>query len=159
VDLRRRPRRHPLASLRLVAAGAALLVGVAGCIAPSRTDTDYQHKAANTAKAALSALGTAQLAAQAATRRRAPDPYLAVVLSESEQDLDSVQGTFGSVQPPSPGADQLRSQVDSLLSDAADVLSALRVAARRQERGEVGRLAAQLPDLQSKLHAIQERYQ
>ena len=136
--------------LRVAAAAAVLLAAGTGCVSPSRTNRDYQSKAANTAAAAASLLGTADLAVQAAARHRAPATYLSVLLGQAEQDLDAVQTSFDAVQPPSPAADTLRQKLDDLLTDAADTLSSLRIAVRRGDLDS-------LPGIARPLHGLRQR--
>ena len=105
-----------------------------------------------------SSVGTALLGADLARQHKATEGYLSVLLGAAEQDSESVQGTFDSVQPPSARADALHDQLDKLLSDAISGLTALRVAARRGQLDQLPRLAAQLhPTLQG-LQAFSDRY-
>jgi hypothetical protein len=153
---RRRP--HPPRSRRPALVAVALLAGAAACVSPSRTDRDYQAKAVNTAESAASALATADLTVQAAERHRAPATYLSVLLSQAEQDLDGAQTSFDAVQPPSPAADRLRAEVGDLLTNAGDVLSALRIAARRGDLDSLPRIARPLPGLRQQLETVSDRY-
>lgn len=118
---------------RFVAAIPALAL-FAACVSPSRTYDDYEHKAANTAEAAVGAVETARAAVEAAGRGNTFSPYLAVIVAEAEKDAGAAQATFDSVQPPDDSADDLREKLDQLLQDATDALSALRVAVRRRDR-------------------------
>ena len=126
-----------------------LVFAVAGCfqpVGPARTFHDYELKAESTAKKAHSSVETARLAVQVATRDRAFPPYVSVLLSEAETDASNAQGTFEGIQPPDQRADRLRDQLSSLLTETGDVLSTLRITARRAEldplRGEATRLPA-----------------
>jgi hypothetical protein len=107
------------------------LVAVAGCVGPARTYDDYRLKAVSTVETTRSAIGTAHLAIDVARRGRTFTPYATVVVSEAEDDASSAQATFDSVQPPDARSDQLRDEVDQLVSDATDELAALRIAGRR----------------------------
>jgi len=107
-------------------------------VAPAPDIGAYEGKAARTASAALSQVETARTAVAASQRGRLPRAYLEVVLSRAEDDFGSVQQAFDSVQPPDdPAADRIRAALDALLSDGADGLGALRIAARRQDTGEL----------------------
>jgi hypothetical protein len=118
---------------------AALLSGcVAHPVGPARTFGKYEGKARTTAESALSEVETARLIAQTAARGSAYGPYTGQVLSDSEESLGGLAGTFGSIQPPNEDADDLRDELGSLLTDAQDHVAAVRIAARR---GELRRLA------------------
>ena len=126
-----------------------LVFAVAGCfqpVGPARTFHDYELKAESTAKSARSSVETARLAVRIATRDRAFPPYVSVLLSEAETDASNSQGTFEGIQPPDQRADRLRDQLSQLLTQTGDVLSTLRITARRAElerlRGEATRLPA-----------------
>lgn len=123
---------------RLVVAVAAFASGavLAACVqpvGPARTFDSYQHKAKHTAETALSAVQTGRLGAQSARRDDAFAPYLAVLLSNVEDEASGAQTTFDSVQPPDDKSDKLRDQLDPLLTRALDRLSTARIAARRAD--------------------------
>ncbi|MBA3653527.1 MAG: hypothetical protein H0W70_04970 [Actinobacteria bacterium] len=124
------------------AAAAALAVVMTACVphpvGPARTFGKYEGKAKTTAESALSAVRNAQLVSDAASRHRLFGPYVSQALGESEDALAGLDGTFGSIQPPSAEADTLRAELRGLLAAAEDHLSDLRVAARR---GDIAHLA------------------
>jgi hypothetical protein len=128
---------------------------LAGCVShpvgPARTFGKYEGKARTSAKAALSAVETARLAAQAAGEGRVFGPYLGQILGEQEESASGTQATFDSIQPPDKRADELRQRLDDLLTSAASHLGDLRVAARRGEPGTVARLAKSLAEDADKL--------
>src|SRR2546430_17229987 len=66
-------------------------------------------------------------------------PYLSVTIAEAEQDADSIQGAFDSIQPPDHRSDALRDQLDRLLTQATDTISSMRIAGRRPDPAEVER--------------------
>ena len=137
------------------AAAAVLLVLVAGgCfqpVGPARTFHDYELKAESTAKSARSSVETAELAVKVATEGKAFPPFVSVLLSEAETDAANSQGTFEGIQPPDHHADRLRTRLASLLIKTGDVLSTLRITARRAQLEELGRQAKQLPALSKQL--------
>jgi hypothetical protein len=127
---------------RLLLAGLVLL-GLTGCVGPAPTTGEYEGKAAHTARAALSQLETARLAAQNSGRMSAG--YLETVLVDAEEAFGSIQTTFDSIQPPDqPAADRLRAELDPLLSDGADGIAQLRILARR---GDTAGMASQAREL------------
>jgi hypothetical protein len=141
-------------------ATAVLLVVLlgSGCVGPSRTDRDFELKAANTAKAVASALETARLAADGAGAGKVSANYVSVIVGEAEADATSAQSTFASYQPPSAAADKLRNDVDDVLSNAVDGLVALRITARRGQLDRLPRISEQLAPVSTALEQLQQRY-
>lgn len=140
--------RRPVAALV-----AALLVGaLSSCVGPARTTAQYEGKATRTANDAQSNLATALLAVRTSQRGRLLGRSLRVVLSESEDAFGSIQATFDSIQPPETArADALRSRLDAILSDGADSLSQLRIAARRSDQSSLIKTAAAVPPVIARL--------
>jgi hypothetical protein len=136
-----------------VAAGL-LVVAATGCfqpVGPARTFHDYELKAESTAKSARSSVETARLAVRIATRGRAFPPYVSVLLSEAETDASNSQGTFEGIQPPDQRAARLRDRLTTLLDETGDVLSTLRITARRAELQQLRGEAKRLPALSKRL--------
>ena len=121
---------------------ALVLVGLAACsshpVGPARTYASYEGKAATTAESALSAVETVRLAAGAGADGHAFGPYLGQVVSDQEEALSSLEGTFGSIQPPDGRADRLRSELDELLSASLGHVTDVRIAVRRGELAGLG---------------------
>jgi hypothetical protein len=140
------------------ALGVVLLLAATGCVGPSRTDGDFELKAGNTAKAVASALGTARLAADAASRGKATSNYVSVVFGEAEEEASAAQATFDSYQPPSAAADKLRTDVDDTLAKAIDGLAALRITARRGQLDRLAKISAELGPVATTLQQISEKY-
>ena len=129
----------------------AVLLLVGACTGPVRSSEVYESKAGQTAATAASAVQTAALAVDAAQGDKAFGRYLTQLLVEAEEDADSAQGTFDGIQPPDQRADQLRSRLDDLLTEATGTLAELRVAARRGRFAELPELARPLPGVAAKL--------
>jgi hypothetical protein len=129
----------------------AVLLLVGACTGPVRSSEVYESKAGQTAATAASAVQTAALAVDAAKGDKAFGRYLTQLLVEAEEDAGSAQGTFDGIQPPDQRADQLRSRLDDLLTEATGTLAELRVAARRGRFAELPELARPLPGLAAKL--------
>ena len=129
----------------------AVLLLVGACTGPVRSSEVYESKAGQTAETAASAVQTAALAVDAAQGDKAFGRYLTQLLVEAEEDADSAQGTFDGIQPPDQRADQLRSRLDDLLTEATGTLAELRVAARRGRFAELPELARPLPGVAAKL--------
>jgi len=129
----------------------AVLLLVGACTGPVRSSEVYESKAGQTAATAASAVQTAALAVDAAKGDKAFGRYLTQLLVEAEEDAGAAQGTFDGIQPPDQRADQLRSRLDELLSEATGTLAELRVAARRGRFAELPELARPLPGVAAKL--------
>ena len=136
-----------------IAALAALLL--AGCVSPSRTDDDYERKAANTAEAVASSVGTVLAGADAARRGNVFGPYLSRLVAEAEEDARSAQESFDVVQPPSERSDALHDHLDELLQEALDLLREARVAVRRGDLARVVGLRAALRTSADELSAFE----
>jgi len=142
------------AELLRIAAGLAAAGLLSACVqpvGPARTYHDYELKAESTAKSARSAVETAQLAVDVASKDRAFPPYVSVLLSEAERDASNAQGTFEGIQPPDDRADRLRDQLGRILNLTGDVLSTLRITARRAELQQLRGEAKPLPRLSRRL--------
>jgi hypothetical protein len=142
---------------RCVLAGFLVLC-LAGCTGPVRSDNVYESKAGTTAAAVESAVETARLAVGAAAGGRAFGRTTAQTLAEASQEAESAAGTFGAIQPPGQRSDQLRDELEALTDPAVDILSDLRVAARRGDTTSLVRVAAPLGDLSDKLDAFAEAH-
>ena len=129
----------------------AVLLLVGACTGPVRSSEVYESKAGQTAATAASAVQTGALAVDAAKGDKAFGRYLTQLLVEAEEDAGSAQGTFDGIQPPDQRADELRSRLDDLLTEATGTLAELRVAARRGRFAELPELAKPLPGVAAKL--------
>lgn len=138
-----------------VAGLLAVALGAGGCVSPSRTYDDYQHKAANTAEAVASSVGTVIVGADAAERGNVFGPYLSRLVAEAEEDAQAAQEAFDAVQPPSERADALHDHLDELVQKALDLLREARVAVRRGELARVVGLRAALTESADALSAFE----
>lgn len=136
-----------------------VLLALAGCMTPSRTDRDFELKAGSSAQAVASSVATALLGVEAARRHHATGNYLSVLLGNAEKDASSVQSQFDSVQPPSVKADAMRSRLDDLLGQAVTGLSQLRITARRGQLDRLPEVARPLRDVHERLRALAEDWQ
>jgi hypothetical protein len=138
--------------------GCVVLVAVvaSSCAGSARTPTAYRLKARSSAKAALSAVESATIAARLVREKRAFSTYVSVVLDSAERDATATESTFASIQSPSAASDQLRDQVDQVLNDASDAISKMRIAARRDERSDLLQAAQSLPKLADQLQRYSE---
>jgi hypothetical protein len=125
-------------------------------VGPARTYGKYHGKAVTTAEAALSDVQTSLLVARSAAAGNIIGPYAARVVSDSEDALSGVQGTFDSVQPPDARADELQQRLDALLGDALEHVYDLRVAARRGALNATAQIQHELADDAAKLMSFIE---
>ena len=146
--------------MRATAVACALLL--AGCVphpvGPARTYAKYEGKAVTTAESAVSAVQTARLVVETAAKGNATATFTAMLLSEQEESLSGLQGTFGSIQPPDERADDLRDELGELLGDAADHVSTLRIIARRGQLDDLAEEAKPLDEDLRGLHAFAEEH-
>ncbi|MFN2593937.1 MAG: hypothetical protein ABR579_03495 [Actinomycetota bacterium] len=127
-----------MASTRTSVVLLGLALAAASCQAPARTYPPFEADAVATAQQAQSAVETALLAAETAAKGNAFGNYLSPTLGDAEDTAGAVQGSFDLEQPPNRAADQLRDQLDQLLSQATSTLMDLRISVRR---GQIDRLA------------------
>jgi hypothetical protein len=129
-------RRHEL-QLRLAAVFATAVVCAAACAEPSGGFGDYESKVHETATDVVSAVATAQLAAEQFLHDRATQAFTDVNVTNAEKDADSDQSTLDSRQPPDARSDALKNKVDDILQQATSTLTDLRVAVRRNDRAGI----------------------
>jgi hypothetical protein len=128
-------------------------------VGPARTFETYEDKATTTAEAALSAVSTTILAAQVGSNGKAWGPYLSILVSEQEDAIVGVQGTFASIQPPDARSDVLRTQLDDILQPAVDHVTDVRVTVRRGRLDDLATVAEPLNNDQSQLRAFLDGHQ
>jgi hypothetical protein len=140
----------------LIVASALVL---AGCVGPATTTAAYRGKAVHAADAAVSELETVVLTGTAVLDGKMMQAYAETVVTESEDALSSVQGSFDSIQPPDDSvSDQLRSEVDELLTAGLGDLSELRIELRRGAGERVAQLSDALKQTSAKLSAFSEAH-
>jgi hypothetical protein len=136
-----------------------LVLGSApACVAPAFNSSQYQSKVAKTADEAASALETARLATSSAVRHGLYDPPIDVSLSDAEDIIGTVSGTFASVQPPNDQADVLRTELLALLEKAGSVVERARVAFRRGAKADAASALYGALPIVDRLRAIADRY-
>jgi hypothetical protein len=134
-----------------------LLAALTGCVGNAATTAAYRGKVHLSAQAAASALQTAKLAVDSSAKGNLFGAYLETVLSQSEDDLGSVQQQFESIQPPNTAeADHIRDRLDTLLTRGASVLADIRIAERRNAQAAMIKTAAGIPTLADKFKALAE---
>ncbi len=143
--------------VRRALVGLLSAVVLGACVGPARTSDAYAGKASTSLHDTRSAVETARLAVDAAAGGRATGPYLSVLLADAEEQASSVQSTFASIQPPNREADQVRDDVDALLTEAVSALADLRIAARRGDTAGITEKGPALEDLSRRLGQLEDR--
>ncbi len=108
-----------------------LAAATAACVAPARSYGAYEGKAVETADAVLSAVQTARQATAIGADDNGFAAYLAITASDAEDAARSAQGAFDSIQPPDARSDRLRAELDRLIERAVELVSRVRIQARR----------------------------
>jgi hypothetical protein len=144
--------------VRVRAATAALVLSLAlgGCVSPAFGPDSYRGKAEQAVGAAISEVGTAQLVVEQVLGGRLPKAYADEVVSASEDALDSISASLGSVQPPTE-SDEIRDEALELIGDAEEAVADARIAVRRGDTTALEGLAEQLRQLGEDLTALEER--
>jgi hypothetical protein len=135
-----------------------LLLATAACVSPARTFAAYEDKAVDTARSALSEARTAILTAELARDERLFGPTISIQLQEAEIGATSSRDTFASIQPPDESSDALRTELLPLLDEAEELVSRMRIAARRGDTEEVVRLAGALTDAADAIDRFEEQH-
>jgi hypothetical protein len=136
----------------------AVLAGCTQIVGPTRTAQDYELKASATADAVLSAVRTAEIAVDAATRGRSFGSTTAVTLADAESDASGAASTFASLQPPGPASDEVRDELTAITDEATAALEALRIAARRGDLDAAADQADSLPRIARRLEDFSEQH-
>jgi hypothetical protein len=153
------PCRRALA--RVVQSFVVLSFVLAGCVAhpvgPARSVESYERKANTTAESALSAVETVLLLAATGTDGNAFGSYLSIAVSEQEDALGGLRGTFLSIQPP-PGVQPaaVRDELSTLLTDAFNHVGDVRIQVRRGHLDDLDAVAEPLQLDAEQLRALMD---
>ncbi|HEU0286528.1 MAG TPA: hypothetical protein VFR22_05740 [Nocardioidaceae bacterium] len=140
---------------RILPALAAVVV-LGGCVTPALNDGAFRVNATSALDSAASVTAAAELAVQARLSDQATRAYTDVVVTESEQEIDPIEASFGSVDPPSPANDDLRDTVLDALGQAGDALAHARIAVRRDDPDAMREAHDELAAALEQLHALNE---
>lgn len=131
-----------------LALGTVLL---AGCVSPAIDNPGYRGKIGHSAEQMHSSVASALLAVRLDLQGKMLDTVTDNVVTDAENDADSILTAFEAVQPPDAESVQLRTRADKVLQDAAGSLADLRIAVRRHDaagkRRILGELEQQLKSL------------
>jgi hypothetical protein len=133
--------------------GAAL---VAGCAPQSPDHSSWTDQARQSLKDVSSAVATVTLLLELEQDRKVPGKYQQVVAQDSESAVGATMQKFGGEQP-EPRDDAEYARITSLMSDASDLLSEVRIAIVRRDEDAYADLLRQLEGLQENLTAAQDR--
>lgn len=128
------------------------------CTTPAFTDQQFSVKATETAISAVSHIETVRLSVETAVRHGLPANPVEVAISDAEEALGAVTGTFASVQPPSEGSDRLRTDLLDLLSKAEALVENARIEFRRGDREAAARAAAELGSVASQIERFAQEH-
>jgi len=145
-----------------VLVSTGLVVIAAACVAhpvgPARTWESYAAKASTTVESTISAVETVRLLAETASEGDLIGPYASVAISEQEDSLGGVRGTFMSIQPPADDrAAGLRDELAGLLDAAFAHVGDVRIEARRGNLDDLEAVAAPLRADARALRELQDR--
>ena len=131
---------------------------VAHPVGPARTYDSYAAKASTTIESAISAVETVRLVADTAAEGRTLGPYTSIAVSEQEDALGGVRGTFASIQPPpDERSATLRRELLDVLDDAFDHVGDVRIESRRGHLDGLDVVAAPLGTDSKALNALLEQ--
>ncbi len=124
--------------------------------APPRTEGDYRERAALTAETLRSQLETTELWVRELERDRVTQQAAAVGVREAEADAVAAASEFGAWDPRGDTR-FVRSRLMSLVSEATEALSEIRVAAEDGRWEALPRLARPLPRLSARFDSFARR--
>lgn len=111
---------------------ALLVMACAGCTAPAYSESQFRHKAAVTASDSVSAIEVVRLSVLETARHDLFQNPIDVAISDAEDNISAVAGTFSLVQPPDHNMVVLRHKVLELVTDAQSQLERARIAFRQR---------------------------
>ena len=137
--------------------GVLLAVVLTGCAGPTIRDQAVYNQAEKSATAMVSELQTVLVATKAQLDSRSWWRYADVVVTDSETAATSIQSTFASRQPPSRSSNRIYSETSTALSDAADLITQMRVALRQQDIPAMEKLRPKIAKAASDLESLEKR--
>lgn len=138
---------------RVIVLTLTSMLTLSSCVSPAHDSAGYRNKVGHAAEKMSGIIGSAQLAGEQDLAGKAFSTFADQVISDAEQDAQSVVGQLDSVQPPDDASIKLRNQADDVLQTAAGQLSDLRIA---QRRGDETAMRQSLKDLSDSLAKVQK---
>jgi hypothetical protein len=139
----------------LIALSIVVAVAVSGCASPAIDNRGYEGKVTHSAQQMAGIVGAAQLATELDLAGKMIANVTDTVVSQAEQDAQSVVTALDSRQPPDAASVKLKSQADQPLQDAASELTDLRIAVRRNDKDQQRRSLSDLSKTLDKLKKLQ----
>lgn len=139
-------------------AAVLVCVGMAsatGCAPQSPDHSSWTDQAHQSLGDVASEVATVTLLLQLEQQRKVPGKYQQVVAQDSESAVGATMDAFGGEQP-EPGDDAEYERVTSLMSDASDLLSQVRIAVVRRDESSYPDLLRRLEGLQQDLSRAQD---
>jgi hypothetical protein len=132
----------------LAAVGLGLVA--AGCAPQSPDRSSWNDQAHKSLEDVSSEVATVRLLLRLEDEDKVPGKYQQVVAQDSEAAVGQTMSKFGGEQPPE-GEDDTYDRVTSVMSDASDLLSQVRIAIVRRDTGECPKLRDDLAEMQDQL--------
>jgi hypothetical protein len=129
---------------------------MAGCASPAINDAGYRGKVGHSAAAMASIVASAQLASELGLEGRTIANVTDTIVSNDEEDAQSVLAALDSRQPPDARSIALKKTADGPLQDAANELTDLRIAVRRNDADAERRALADLAKTLAQLKKLQD---
>lgn len=133
------------------AATVAVATALSGCVVPARDPGAFEANAEAALSSAVSEARTGSLVLRTRLEGRVTNAYADTVVTEGESAIGPIEDSFGNVDPPGAGQDQLRSDVMDLLGDTADAFATARLAVRRDDVAQMQAAATELSDLADRM--------
>jgi hypothetical protein len=130
---------------------ALLVVCLSGCVVPARDAGAFRANADAALSSAVSEARTGSLVLEARLAGKVTNAYADTVVTDSESAIGPIEDSFGNVDPPNAGQDQLRTDVMALLGDTADAFATARLAVRRDDAGQMRSSATELAELADRM--------
>jgi hypothetical protein len=130
---------------------------LSGCAGPTIRDQAVYNQAEKSATAMVSELRTVLLATKTQLAGRSWWRYADVVVTDSETAATSIQSTFTSRQPPSRSSNRVYQVTSTALSNAADLITQMRVALRQQDTATMQKLRPKIAKSASDLESLARR--
>jgi hypothetical protein len=143
-------------ALAAVITGCVCVVLMTGCAPQSPDHSSWTDQARQALMDVSSEVATVTLLLRLEQQDKVPGKYQQVVALDSESAVGATMEKFGGEQP-EPRDDDEYKRVTSLMSDASDLLSEVRIAVVRRDEDAYPDLLRQLEGLQQNLTHAEER--
>jgi hypothetical protein len=140
-----------------VAVGVLLAIVLTGCAGPTIRDQAVYNQAEKSATAMVSELRTVLVATKVQLASDSWWRYADVVVTDSETSATSIQSTFTSRQPPSRSSNRIYADTSTALSDAADLVTQMRVALRQRDVPTMEKLRPKIAKAAADLESLEKR--